>query len=228
MALGFFMRTAKTLISLGICLSLCWAHRSFCWFCHVLAYLLLHSRQRCYVKTNIQRYEKKKKYGTLMKDESHPVKTELSMCAWKSYTTLSMCAWKLYTELSMCAWKPYTELSMCAWKPYTELSMCAWKPHTELSVCMETIHWTFYVCMETINWTFYVCMETTHWTFCVHGNHALNFLCVHGNHKLNFLCVHGNHTDYLFEIRKIAVCFLWLSLPGDCRVTDEALLAETT
>ena len=33
---------------------------------------------------------------------------------------------------------------------------------------------------------------------------------------------------YIFEIRKIAVCFLWLSLPGDCRVTDEALLAETT
>ena len=34
--------------------------------------------------------------------------------------------------------------------------------------------------------------------------------------------------DCLFEIRKIAVCFLWLSLPGDYRVTDEALLAETT
>ena len=34
--------------------------------------------------------------------------------------------------------------------------------------------------------------------------------------------------DYLFEIRKIAVCFLWLSLPGDYRVTDEALLAKTT
>ena len=32
----------------------------------------------------------------------------------------------------------------------------------------------------------------------------------------------------LFEIRKIAVCFLWLSLPGDYRVTEEALLAETT
>ena len=32
----------------------------------------------------------------------------------------------------------------------------------------------------------------------------------------------------LFEICKIAVCFLWLSLPGDYRVTDEALLAETT
>ena len=32
----------------------------------------------------------------------------------------------------------------------------------------------------------------------------------------------------LYEIRKIAVCFLWLSLPGDCRVTDVALLAETT
>ena len=34
--------------------------------------------------------------------------------------------------------------------------------------------------------------------------------------------------DCLFEIRKMAVCFLWLSLPGDYRVTDEALLAETT
>ena len=34
--------------------------------------------------------------------------------------------------------------------------------------------------------------------------------------------------DSLFEIRKIAVCFLWLSLPGQYRVTDEALLAETT
>ena len=34
--------------------------------------------------------------------------------------------------------------------------------------------------------------------------------------------------DCLFEIRKIAVCFLWLSLPNDYRVTDEALLAETT
>ena len=34
--------------------------------------------------------------------------------------------------------------------------------------------------------------------------------------------------DCLFEIRKIAVCFLWLSLPRDYRVTDEALLAETT
>ena len=34
--------------------------------------------------------------------------------------------------------------------------------------------------------------------------------------------------DCLFEIRKIAVCFLWLSLPGDYNVTDEALLAETT
>ena len=34
--------------------------------------------------------------------------------------------------------------------------------------------------------------------------------------------------DCLFENRKNAVCFLWLSLPGDYRVTDEALLAETT
>ena len=32
--------------------------------------------------------------------------------------------------------------------------------------------------------------------------------------------------DCLFEIRKIAVCFLWLSLPG--HYTDKALLAKTT
>ena len=34
--------------------------------------------------------------------------------------------------------------------------------------------------------------------------------------------------DCLFEIRKLAVYFLLLSLPGDYRVTDGALLAETT
>ena len=34
--------------------------------------------------------------------------------------------------------------------------------------------------------------------------------------------------DCPFEIRKNAVCFLRLSLPGDWRVTDEDLLAETT
>ena len=34
--------------------------------------------------------------------------------------------------------------------------------------------------------------------------------------------------DCLFEIRNIAVCFLWLLLPCDYRVTDEDLLAETT
>ena len=34
--------------------------------------------------------------------------------------------------------------------------------------------------------------------------------------------------DCLYEIRKIAVCFLWLSLAGHYSVTDEALLAETT
>ena len=33
--------------------------------------------------------------------------------------------------------------------------------------------------------------------------------------------------DCLFEIRKIAACFLWLSLPAYYRVTDEAYLAET-
>ena len=34
--------------------------------------------------------------------------------------------------------------------------------------------------------------------------------------------------DCLFEIRKTAVCFIWLSLPGHYRVTDEIVLAETT
>ena len=34
--------------------------------------------------------------------------------------------------------------------------------------------------------------------------------------------------DCLFQIRKNAVCFLCLSLPGDYKVTDEASLAQTT
>ena len=34
--------------------------------------------------------------------------------------------------------------------------------------------------------------------------------------------------DCIFGIRKIAVCFLRLSLPGHYMATDEALLAETT
>ena len=33
---------------------------------------------------------------------------------------------------------------------------------------------------------------------------------------------------FIYLDPKIAVCFLWLSLPGDYKVTDEALLAETT
>ena len=41
------------------------------------------------------------------------------------------------------------------------------------------------------------------------------------------ICV-GLWVDCLFEVRKVAVCFLWLSLPGDFGVADEALLAETT
>ena len=48
----------------------------------------------------------------------------------------------------------------------------------------------------------------------------VNFLAL--NAKLKCLI------DCLFEIRKIEVCFLWILLPGDYRVTDEALLAETT
>ena len=42
---------------------------------------------------------------------------------------------------------------------------------------------------------------------------------------LNYI---GLWIDYLFEIRKIAACFLWLSLPAPHWITDEALLAETT
>ena len=34
-------------------------------------------------------------------------------------------------------------------------------------------------------------------------------------------------TAYL-KFAKIVVCFLWLLMLGDCRVTDEALLVETT
>ena len=34
--------------------------------------------------------------------------------------------------------------------------------------------------------------------------------------------------ECLFENPEIAVCFHWLSLPGHYKVTDEALLAETT
>ena len=50
-----------------------------------------------------------------------------------------------------------------------------------------------------------------------------------GFNYLNLILIYINlWIDSLFEIRKIAVCFLWLSLPGHYRVTDEALLAETT
>ena len=48
------------------------------------------------------------------------------------------------------------------------------------------------------------------------------------NHLDQILIYVSLGIDCLFEIRKIAVCFHWFSLPGDCRVTDEALLAETT
>ena len=43
-----------------------------------------------------------------------------------------------------------------------------------------------------------------------------------------FICfdLYQESTAYL-KIAKLQ-CFLWLSLPGDYRVTDEALLAETT
>ena len=48
------------------------------------------------------------------------------------------------------------------------------------------------------------------------------------NHLDPILIYIGLWINCLFEIRKIAVCFLWLSLPGHYRVTDEVLLAETT
>ena len=61
-----------------------------------------------------------------------------------------------------------------------------------------------------------------------------NFILMTSDEVSDDLCSKRNKTCYrmgfncLFEIRKIAVCFLWLPLPGDYRVTDEALLSETT
>ena len=50
--------------------------------------------------------------------------------------------------------------------------------------------------------------------------------------QINALYVYSfklnRNTFYLRKSFVIAVCFLWLSLPGDYWVTDEALLAETT
>ena len=40
--------------------------------------------------------------------------------------------------------------------------------------------------------------------------------------------IYSRWIDCLFEICKIEVCFLWLSLSDHYRITDEALLAETT
>ena len=40
------------------------------------------------------------------------------------------------------------------------------------------------------------------------------------------ICV-GLWIDCLFGVRKVAVCFLWLLLPGGCGVAGGALLAET-
>ena len=43
--------------------------------------------------------------------------------------------------------------------------------------------------------------------------------------KRSLLIEHLDHTKLNTQV---AVCFRWLSLPDDFRVTDEALLAETT
>ena len=43
-----------------------------------------------------------------------------------------------------------------------------------------------------------------------------------------YMVTNGSELLQDLIITKIAVCFLWLSLPGHYRVTDEALLAETT
>ena len=52
---------------------------------------------------------------------------------------------------------------------------------------------------------------------------------IHEDH-LEVLPSFSSHSSYTrcINLDLIAVCFLWLSLPGDYRVTDEALLAETT
>ena len=54
----FFMQTAKALIRLGRCpgadLSLHWAHRSFCWFCHALAHFISHPGWNLIQKSTLQ------------------------------------------------------------------------------------------------------------------------------------------------------------------------------
>ena len=50
----------------------------------------------------------------------------------------------------------------------------------------------------------------------------------------NLINGHGQKTGHGIKFTRSTinvhdvVCFLWLSMPGDYRVTDEALLAETT
>ena len=56
----------------------------------------------------------------------------------------------------------------------------------------------------------------------------ISFFCIQGWQKPGFYEYCPAQRVCQFEIHKIAVCFLWLSLPDDNRVTDEALLAETT
>ena len=60
--------------------------------------------------------------------------------------------------------------------------------------------------------------------FCCHDNQSLEPICPKnlGSLSPTPMMLH------MMQLRKIAVCFLWLSLPGHYRVTDEALLAETT
>ena len=63
----------------------------------------------------------------------------------------------------------------------------------------------------------------------LYRENAINSICLLQDIYLDPILIYISlWIDCLFEIRKIAVCFLWLSLPGDYRVTDEALLPETT
>ena len=69
-------------------------------------------------------------------------------------------------------------------------------------------------------------LDTDQWMALTLGTHKSS-----GIHLVDLMWQLSDHSlwiDCLFEIRKIAVCFLWLSLLGHYRVTDEALLAETT
>ena len=75
-------------------------------------------------------------------------------------------------------------------------------------------------------------LQVHHWYFMVNylKNKCFFYITLFSIYCLGFIGYYrfGSNFFIVMKNRKIAVCFLWLLLPGDNRVTDEALLAETT